>query len=109
WSKTATNIIKKSSDNLGKSLSSSSIGSNSTYLTSKSKSTTNTYLKRNSHTENIFVDKPSSKFTQENGEQTSIMPVHQVIDKVKGYCNAHSDNFYKNIIMSDTFSHSTKF
>ncbi|XP_059697841.1 adhesion G-protein coupled receptor G6 isoform X6 [Haemorhous mexicanus] len=50
WSKTATNIIKKSSDNLGKSLSSSSIGSNSTYLTSKSKSTTNTYGKRNSHT-----------------------------------------------------------
>ncbi|NXU16476.1 AGRG6 protein, partial [Pardalotus punctatus] len=50
WSKTATNIIKKSSDNLGKSLSSSSIGSNSTYLTSKSKSTTNTYCKRNSHT-----------------------------------------------------------
>ncbi|XP_053918142.1 adhesion G-protein coupled receptor G6 isoform X5 [Cuculus canorus] len=54
WSKTATNIIKKSSDNLGKSLSSSSIGSNSTYLTSKSKSTTNTYCKRNSHTDHVF-------------------------------------------------------
>ncbi|NXH84579.1 AGRG6 protein, partial [Edolisoma coerulescens] len=54
WSKTATNIIKKSSDNLGKSLSSSSIGSNSTYLTSKSKSTTNTYCKRNSHTGELF-------------------------------------------------------
>uniref|UniRef100_A0A286XEE8 Adhesion G-protein coupled receptor G6 n=1 Tax=Cavia porcellus TaxID=10141 RepID=A0A286XEE8_CAVPO len=50
WSKTATNIIKKSSDNLGKSLSSSSIGSNSTYLTSKSKSSSTTYFKRNSHT-----------------------------------------------------------
>ncbi|XP_059697838.1 adhesion G-protein coupled receptor G6 isoform X3 [Haemorhous mexicanus] len=109
WSKTATNIIKKSSDNLGKSLSSSSIGSNSTYLTSKSKSTTNTYGKRNSHTENVFLDKPSSKFAQEDGEQTSIIPVHQVIDKVKGYCNPHSDSFYKNIIMSDTFSRSTKF
>ncbi|XP_072783103.1 adhesion G-protein coupled receptor G6 isoform X3 [Taeniopygia guttata] len=109
WSKTATNIIKKSSDNLGKSLSSSSIGSNSTYLTSKSKSTTNTYCKRNSHTENVFLDNPSSKFAQEDGEQTSIIPVHQVIDKVKGYCNPHSDNFYKNIIMSDTFSRSTKF
>ncbi|XP_039563438.1 adhesion G-protein coupled receptor G6 isoform X2 [Passer montanus] len=109
WSKTATNIIKKSSDNLGKSLSSSSIGSNSTYLTSKSKSTTNTYCKRNSHTENVFLDKPSSKFAQEDGEQTSIIPVHQVIDKVKGYCNPHSDSFYKNIIMSDTFSRSTKF
>ncbi|XP_041279877.1 adhesion G-protein coupled receptor G6 isoform X5 [Onychostruthus taczanowskii] len=109
WSKTATNIIKKSSDNLGKSLSSSSIGSNSTYLTSKSKSTTNTYCKRNSHTENVFLDKPSSKFAQEDGEQTSIIPVHQVIDKVKGYCNPHSDSFYKNIIMADTFSRSTKF
>ncbi|XP_042300792.1 adhesion G-protein coupled receptor G6 isoform X3 [Sceloporus undulatus] len=54
WSKTATNIIKKSSDNLGKSLSSSSIGSNSTYLTSKSKSTSNTFLKRNSHSDNVF-------------------------------------------------------
>uniref|UniRef100_A0A8C3XIG1 Adhesion G-protein coupled receptor G6 n=1 Tax=Chelydra serpentina TaxID=8475 RepID=A0A8C3XIG1_CHESE len=109
WSKTATNIIKKSSDNLGKSLSSSSIGSNSTYLTSKSKSTSNTYFKRNSHTDNTFVDKPLSKFAQVDGEQTPIIPVHQVIDKVKGYCSAHSDNFYKNIMMSDTFSHSTKF
>ncbi|XP_074982884.1 adhesion G-protein coupled receptor G6 isoform X2 [Caretta caretta] len=109
WSKTATNIIKKSSDNLGKSLSSSSIGSNSTYLTSKSKSTSNTYFKRNSHTDNTFVDKPASKFAQVDGEQTPIIPVHQVIDKVKGYCSAHSDNFYKNIMMSDTFSHSTKF
>ncbi|XP_038622721.1 adhesion G-protein coupled receptor G6 isoform X5 [Tachyglossus aculeatus] len=109
WSKTATNIIKKSSDNLGKSLSSSSIGSNSTYLTSKSKSNSTTYFKRNSHPDNIFVDKTSAKLTHDDGEQTSIIPVHQVIDKVKDYCNAHSDNFYKNIIMSDTFSHSTKF
>ncbi|XP_077207284.1 adhesion G-protein coupled receptor G6 isoform X5 [Paroedura picta] len=109
WSKTATNIIKKSSDNLGKSLSSSSIGSNSTYLTSKSKSTSNTFLKRNSHSDNIFLDKPSLKYTQVESEQTSIIPVHHVIDKVKGYCSTHSDNFYKNIIMSDTLSHSTKF
>ncbi|XP_020142824.2 adhesion G-protein coupled receptor G6 isoform X1 [Microcebus murinus] len=109
WSKTATNIIKKSSDNLGKSLSSSSIGSNSTYLTSKSKSSSTTYFKRNSHTGSTSMDKSLSKLTHADGEQTSIIPVHQVIDKVKGYCNAHSDNFYKNIIMSDTFSHSTKF
>ncbi|XP_045355794.1 adhesion G-protein coupled receptor G6 isoform X1 [Leopardus geoffroyi] len=109
WSKTATNIIKKSSDNLGKSLSSSSIGSNSTYLTSKSKSSSTTYFKRNSHTDNASMNKSLSKLTHADGEQTSIIPVHQVIDKVKGYCNAHSDNFYKNIIMSDTFSHSTKF
>uniref|UniRef100_A0A8C4LQK8 Adhesion G-protein coupled receptor G6 n=1 Tax=Equus asinus TaxID=9793 RepID=A0A8C4LQK8_EQUAS len=55
WSKTATNIIKKSSDNLGKSLSSSSIGSNSTYLTSKSKSSSTTYFKRNSHTDYFSI------------------------------------------------------
>uniref|UniRef100_A0A8D2JIM2 Adhesion G-protein coupled receptor G6 n=2 Tax=Varanus komodoensis TaxID=61221 RepID=A0A8D2JIM2_VARKO len=109
WSKTATNIIKKSSDNLGKSLSSSSIGSNSTYLTSKSKSTSNTYLKRNSHSDNVFLDKPSPKYIQVDTEQTSIIPVHQVIDKVKGYYGTHSDNFYRNIIMSDSLSHSTKF
>ncbi|KAK1338069.1 hypothetical protein QTO34_001178 [Cnephaeus nilssonii] len=109
WSKTATNTIKKSSDNLGKSLSSSSIGSNSTYLTSKSKCSSTTYFKRNSHTDNASMDKSSSKLTHADVEQTSIIPVHQVIDKVKGYCNPHSDNFYKNIIMSDTFSHSTKF
>uniref|UniRef100_A0A8C8YUG2 Adhesion G-protein coupled receptor G6 n=1 Tax=Prolemur simus TaxID=1328070 RepID=A0A8C8YUG2_PROSS len=58
WSKTATNIIKKSSDNLGKSLSSSSIGSNSTYLTSKSKSSSTTYFKRNSHTgESLLISR----------------------------------------------------
>ncbi|XP_076999458.1 adhesion G-protein coupled receptor G6 isoform X2 [Tamandua tetradactyla] len=109
WSKTATNIIKKSSDNLGKSLSSSSIGSNSTYLTSKSKSSSTTYFKRNSHTDSTSTDRSSSKLAHGGGEQTSILPVHQVLDKVRGYCSAHSDNFYKNIIMSDTFSHSTKF
>ncbi|XP_034274819.1 adhesion G-protein coupled receptor G6 isoform X3 [Pantherophis guttatus] len=109
WSKTATNIIKKSSDNLGKSLSSSSIGSNSTYLTSKSKSTSNTYHKRNSHSDNVFLDKPSTKYIQVDMEQTSISPVHQVIDKVKGYYNTQSDNFYRNMIMSDSLSHSTKF
>ncbi|XP_066452071.1 adhesion G-protein coupled receptor G6 isoform X3 [Eleutherodactylus coqui] len=111
WSKTATNNTKKvSSDNLGKSLSSSSIGSNSTYWTSKSKSSSNPFFnKRNSSTGYIFGDRSSVKFTPVDGEQTSILPVHHVIDKVKGYCHPHSDNFYKNIIMSDSFSHSTKF
>ncbi|KAG8431615.1 hypothetical protein GDO86_017959, partial [Hymenochirus boettgeri] len=110
WSKTATNNTKKvSSDNLGKSLSSSSIGSNSTYLTSKSKSSTKPFFKRNSSTVSIFRDRPSVKFTPVDCEQTSILPVQNVIDKVKGYCNAHSDNFYKNIILSDSYSKSTKF
>lgn len=111
WSKTATNNTKKvSSDNLGKSLSSSSLGSNSTYWTSKSKSSSNPFFnKRNSSTGYIFGDRPSVRFTPVDGEQTSILPVHHVIDKVKGYCHPHSDNFYKNIIMSDSFNHSTKF
>ncbi|XP_041418645.1 adhesion G-protein coupled receptor G6 isoform X17 [Xenopus laevis] len=110
WSKTATNNTKKvSSDNLGKSLSSSSIGSNSTYLTSKSKSSTKPFFKRNSGAGYIFGDRPSVKFTAVDGEQTSILPVHHVIDKVKGYYNSHSDNFYKNIIMSESYSKSTKF
>ncbi|XP_073483953.1 adhesion G-protein coupled receptor G6 isoform X7 [Aquarana catesbeiana] len=110
WSKTATNNTKKvSSDNLGKSLSTSSIGSNSTYWTSKSKSNSNHFFKRNSSTGYIFGDRPSIKFAPVDGEQTSILPVHHVLDKVKGYCHPHSDNFYKNIIMSDSFSHSTTF
>ncbi|MEJ1275339.1 adhesion G protein-coupled receptor G6 [Cricetulus griseus] len=64
WSKTATNIIKKSSDNLGKSLSSSSIGSNSTYLTSKSKSSSTTYFKRNSHSAKWLVLYSTSQLAQ---------------------------------------------
>lgn len=32
-----------------------------------------------------------------------------MIDKVKGYCSTRSDNFYKNIIMSDSFANSTRF
>uniref|UniRef100_W5LWH5 Adhesion G-protein coupled receptor G6 n=1 Tax=Lepisosteus oculatus TaxID=7918 RepID=W5LWH5_LEPOC len=51
WSKTATNNTKKvSSDNLGKSLSSSSIGSTTANWTSKAKSTLNPFAKRGSNT-----------------------------------------------------------
>ncbi|MGH0141137.1 UNVERIFIED_CONTAM: hypothetical protein FKN15_072861 [Acipenser sinensis] len=110
WSKTATNNTKKaSSDNLGKSLSSSSTGSSSTNWKSKSKAILNPFAKRNSNTGNMYGDHTSMKSGQSEGDQTSIIPVHQVIDKVKGYCSVRSDNFYKNIIMSDSFSHSTKF
>ncbi|KAK1171509.1 adhesion G-protein coupled receptor G6-like isoform X6 [Acipenser oxyrinchus oxyrinchus] len=110
WSKTATNNTKKaSSDNLGKSLSSSSTGSSSTNWKSKSKDILNPFAKRNSNTGNMYSDQTSMKSGQSEGDQTSIIPVHQVIDKVKGYCSVRSDNFYKNIIMSDSFSHSTKF
>lgn len=44
-----------------------------------------------------------------SSSSSSILPVSQMIDKVKGYCSTRSDNFYKNIIMSDSFSNSTRF
>uniref|UniRef100_A0A3Q1EPL0 Adhesion G-protein coupled receptor G6 n=1 Tax=Acanthochromis polyacanthus TaxID=80966 RepID=A0A3Q1EPL0_9TELE len=51
WSKTATNNTKKvSSDNLGKSLSSSSFGSSTANWTSKAKATLNPFTKRHSNT-----------------------------------------------------------
>uniref|UniRef100_A0A3B1ICW3 Adhesion G-protein coupled receptor G6 n=1 Tax=Astyanax mexicanus TaxID=7994 RepID=A0A3B1ICW3_ASTMX len=54
WSKTATNNTKKvSSDNLGKSLSSSSFGSTTANWTSKAKTTLNPFAKRHSSTDNI--------------------------------------------------------
>ncbi|XP_066558218.1 adhesion G-protein coupled receptor G6 isoform X5 [Amia ocellicauda] len=55
WSKTATNNTKKvSSDNLGKSLSSSSIGSTTANWTSKAKSTLNPFSKQSSNTDNAL-------------------------------------------------------
>ncbi|MBN3306504.1 AGRG6 protein, partial [Amia calva] len=110
WSKTATNNTKKvSSDNLGKSLSSSSIGSTTANWTSKAKSTLNPFSKQSSNTDKMYPNQNNPKFNSVEVDPTSIIPVHQVIDKVKGYCSVRSDNFYKNIIMSDSFSHSTKF
>ncbi|XP_076011137.1 adhesion G-protein coupled receptor G6 isoform X3 [Genypterus blacodes] len=123
WSKTATNNTKKvSSDNLGKSLSSSSFGSSTANWTSKAKATLNPFSKRHSNTGKRFPIQTSPKCvssssstseTEPNSSSTSssssILPVSQMIDKVKGYCSTRSDNFYKNIIMSDSFSHSTKF
>lgn len=51
WSKTATNNTKKvSSDNLGKSLSSSSFGSSSTNWPSKAEATLNPFSKRRGST-----------------------------------------------------------
>uniref|UniRef100_A0A3Q1IHQ9 Adhesion G-protein coupled receptor G6 n=1 Tax=Anabas testudineus TaxID=64144 RepID=A0A3Q1IHQ9_ANATE len=51
WSKTATNNTKKvSSDNLGKSLSSSSFGSSTANWTSKAKASLNPFTKRHSNT-----------------------------------------------------------
>lgn len=51
WSKTATNNTKKvSSDNLGKSLSSSSFGSSTANWTSKAKASLNPFTKRHTNT-----------------------------------------------------------
>ncbi|XP_050995020.1 adhesion G-protein coupled receptor G6 isoform X8 [Labeo rohita] len=110
WSKTATNNTKKvSSDNLGKSLSSSSFGSTTANWTSKAKATLNPFA-RHSNAGKSFSNQSSPKCSPSEGEaSSSILPVHQVLDKVKGYCSVRSDNFYKNIIMSDSFSNSTKF
>lgn len=51
----------------------------------------------------------SSSEAEPASSPSSILPVTQMIDKVKGYCSTRSDNFYKNIILSDGFSNSTKF
>uniref|UniRef100_A0A6Q2Z0W3 Adhesion G-protein coupled receptor G6 n=1 Tax=Esox lucius TaxID=8010 RepID=A0A6Q2Z0W3_ESOLU len=111
WSKTATNNTKKvSSDTVGKSLSSSSFGSSTANWTSKAKATLNPFAKRKSNAGKRYSNQTNPKSGSSEGEaSSSIIPVHQVIDKVKGYCSVRSDNFYKNIIMSDSFSHSTKF
>ncbi|XP_077076255.1 adhesion G-protein coupled receptor G6 isoform X20 [Siphateles boraxobius] len=110
WSKTATNNTKKvSSDNLGKSLSSSSFGSTTANWTSKAKATLNPFA-RHSNAGKSFSNQSGPKCLPSDGEaSSSILPVHQVLDKVKGYCSVRTDNFYKNIIMSDSFSNSTKF
>lgn len=119
WSKTATNNTKKvSSENLGKSLSSSSFGSSTANWTSKAKATLNPFSKRHSNTDKCFStpsgpkcvsSSVSSSEAEPASSPSSILPVSQVIDKVRGYCSTRSDNFYKNIILSDGFSNSTKF
>ncbi|XP_048841640.1 adhesion G-protein coupled receptor G6 isoform X2 [Brienomyrus brachyistius] len=110
WSKTATNNTKKvSSDNFGKSLSSCSFGSSTANWTSKAKLTFNPFTKRSSNAGKGYCGQGNAKVGQSEADTSSILPVHQVIDKVKGYCSARSDNFYKNIIMSDSFYDSTKF
>nr|XP_040016012.1 LOW QUALITY PROTEIN: adhesion G-protein coupled receptor G6 [Gasterosteus aculeatus aculeatus] len=121
-SKTPTNNTKKvSSDQLGKSLSSGSFGSTTASWTSKAKATLNPFTKRHSNTDKCYsnqtgpqcVSSCSSSSEAEphssSSSSSSILPVSQMIDKVRGYCSTRSDNFYKNIIMSDSFAHSTKF
>ncbi|XP_062407451.1 adhesion G-protein coupled receptor G6 [Sardina pilchardus] len=109
WSKTATNNTKKvSSDNLGKSLSSSSFSSSTANWTSKAKASLNPFANYNNSSDKSSSSPINFKCCPSDGE-ASIIPVHHVIDKMKGYCSVRSEHFYKNFIMSDSFNHNTKF
>ncbi|XP_026070456.1 adhesion G-protein coupled receptor G6-like isoform X1 [Carassius auratus] len=82
WSKTATNNTKKvSSDDLGKSLSSSSFGSTTANWTSKAKATLNPFA-RHGNAGKGFSSQSSPKCSPSDVEaSSSILPVHQVLDK----------------------------
>ncbi|XP_038150209.1 adhesion G-protein coupled receptor G6 isoform X2 [Cyprinodon tularosa] len=120
WSKTATNNTKKvSSDNLAKSLSSSSFGSSTISWTSKAKATLTPFNKRNRNADKRSSNQSSPKCVSSSSSSSevepnscssssSILPVSQMIDKVKDYCSTRTDNFYKNIIMSDSFTNCTR-
>ncbi|KAM4522337.1 adhesion G-protein coupled receptor G6 isoform 3-T3 [Odontesthes bonariensis] len=115
WSKTATNNTKKvSSDNLALSLSSSSFGSSAATWTSKAKATLTPFAKRHRNTDKSYSTQTGSTCTstfpeaeQKSSSSSSILPVSQMIDKVRGYCSARTDNFYKNI-MSDSIVNCTR-
>ncbi|KAM4713188.1 adhesion G-protein coupled receptor G6 isoform 7-T7 [Anableps anableps] len=121
WSKTVTNNTKKvSSDNLAKSLSSSSFGSSTINWTSKAKVTLTPFSKRDKNTDKRFSNPTSPKCVSSScsssdvepnsssSSSSSILPVSQMIDKVRDYCSTRTDNFYKNIIMSDSFTNCTR-
>ncbi|GCB63069.1 hypothetical protein scyTo_0014578, partial [Scyliorhinus torazame] len=57
----------------------------------------------------LFAAVASSKFDHLDVHREPVIPIHNALDKVTHYYPTHSDNFYKNIMMSDNFSHSTKF
>ncbi|XP_069786813.1 adhesion G-protein coupled receptor G6 isoform X2 [Narcine bancroftii] len=108
WSRTITNNTKKvSSENLGKSLSNSSIGSNSTSWTSKFKSGSSLF--KSSTKGSLFSTVPSAKFGHLDPHQEPEVATNNIMDRTACYYPTHSDNFYKNLMMSDNFSHSTKF
>ncbi|XP_061602269.1 adhesion G-protein coupled receptor G6 isoform X4 [Cololabis saira] len=121
WSKTPTNNTKKvSSDNLAKSLSSSSsFGSSSSTWASKAKATLTPFSRKQRNADKSHSGQNPAKcvsLSSSDGDQnqnpnpnsSSILPVSQMIDKVKGYCSTRTDNFYKNIIMSDSFANCTR-
>uniref|UniRef100_A0A8C7VBX6 Adhesion G-protein coupled receptor G6 n=1 Tax=Oryzias sinensis TaxID=183150 RepID=A0A8C7VBX6_9TELE len=116
-SKTPTNNTKKvSSDNLAKSLSSSSFGSSTSNWTSKAKATLTPFSKRyrnadksGSNQNNTKCNSSSSDVAPNSSSSSSaIPPVSQMIDKVKGYCSTRTDNFYKTIIRSESLINCTR-
>uniref|UniRef100_A0A3B3DT92 Adhesion G-protein coupled receptor G6 n=1 Tax=Oryzias melastigma TaxID=30732 RepID=A0A3B3DT92_ORYME len=121
WSKTPTNNTKKvSSDNLAKSLSSSSFGSSTSNWTSKAKATLTPFSKRcrnadksRSNQNNTKSNSSSSSSSSDaapnsSSSSSTIPPVSQMIDKVKGYCSTRTDNFYKTIIRSESLINCTR-
>lgn len=98
WSKTVTNNTKKvSSDNLGKSLSSSSFSSSTANWTSKAKATLNPFADYTKNPTDKLSSSSSNLKSAPSGDPASpITPVQQMLDKVKGYCSVRSDHFYKN-------------
>ncbi|XP_037099830.1 adhesion G-protein coupled receptor G6 isoform X2 [Syngnathus acus] len=90
WSKTATNNTKKAtSEQAAQSLSSGSFGSSTAHWTAKAKISLTPFS--NSEKQN-----PTGTFSskaQPIMSSSSVLPVGQMIDKVKGYCSARSDGF----------------
>ncbi|KAM9779268.1 adhesion G-protein coupled receptor G6 isoform 7-T7 [Syngnathus typhle] len=90
WSKTATNNTKKAtSEQAGQSLSSGSFGSSTAHWTSKAKISLTPFS--NSEKQN-----PTGSFSSKAQpilSSSSVLPVGQMIDKVKGYCSARPDGF----------------
>ncbi|XP_049612085.1 adhesion G-protein coupled receptor G6 isoform X9 [Syngnathus scovelli] len=90
WSKTATNNTKKAtSEQAAQSLSSGSFGSSTAHWTSKAKIS----LTPLSSSEKQNQTGPFSSKAQPIMSSSSVLPVGQMIDKVKGYCSARSDGF----------------
>uniref|UniRef100_A0A3P9I6Z6 Adhesion G-protein coupled receptor G6 n=1 Tax=Oryzias latipes TaxID=8090 RepID=A0A3P9I6Z6_ORYLA len=116
-SKTPTNNTKKvSSDNLAKSLSSSSFGSSTSNWTSKAKATLTPFSKRYRNADKSGYNQNNTKCNSSSSDvapnssssSSAIPPVSQMIDKVKGYCSTRTDNFYKTIIRSESLINCTR-
>ncbi|XP_053737857.1 adhesion G-protein coupled receptor G6 isoform X2 [Synchiropus splendidus] len=96
---------KVSSERLNKSVSSTSF-STGTNWTCKTRSLT--WFTRRDAADTRASGGPEGS-SSEAEPNSSMLPVSQMIDKMRGYCSARSENFYKNILMSDTFNNSTGF